>query len=247
MTSAAGRDNDEHDDGTSDGDAGGGRPDGAAGGSAHGGAPDEPISLDLVQPRSLRRRALSVAIGAVIVAAAVGGVVGLFAGRLVGLVVAVVVAVPLLLLALIEGRRKAWLTGGIVAVRTLRVRRVDLRRATRIDLLVTKVRGRTTVSMLLGGPPKGHRATVALAVYMGAGGAELGILALRRLADALAAAEDTRALVFSQLLVAALRAEARGDPAEERPLYRVAAHAPDGRWGQRITQESLSTFVANLD
>lgn len=258
MTGAAGGDDNGGIDGTGgDHDRGidGGGTDGhgeqsASDGVANGGrrgARDEPISLDLVRSRSLRRRALSVAIGAVIVAAAFGGIVGFFAGRMIGLIVAVVVAVPLLLLALTEGRRKAWLSGGVIAVRTLRTRRVELRHAERLDLLITKVRGRTTVSMLVGGPPKGHRVTVALAVYICDGGAELGILALRRLADALAAAEDTRALVFSQLLVAALRAEARGDSAGERPLNRIASLAPDGHWGQRVRQESLSAFVASLD
>lgn len=226
------------------GDTGQERDGGAGTGDAAAG--DEQISLALAPRTSLRRRAASVAVAGVILGAAAGGLVGFFAGRLVGLIVAALIALPILLLAVVEGRRTAWLSGGVVAMRTLRTRRVDVRRATRIDLLITKVRGRVTVSMVVAGPPSGRRLTLALATYEGAGGVELGILALRRLADALAGAEDTRALVFSQLLVSALRAEARGEAAQERPLHRLAALAPDGKWGQRVTQESLSAFVASL-
>lgn len=230
------------------GDATGGVPDLPAAGTPAGGAlrQEESLPLDLVPAGVVRRRAIGVAVAAVVLGAAVGGLVGFFAGRYVGLGVAVVVALPLLAGALVESRRRVWLAGGTLVARTLRRGRVDLARAERLDLLVTTVRGRTTVSMLASGPPRGSRVTVPLAMYQGAAGVELGILALRRLADNLARAEDTRALVFSQLLVAVLRAEARGDLTEERPLHRIAALVPDGRWGRRVQHESLSAFVASL-
>jgi hypothetical protein len=84
-------------------------------------------------------------------------------------------------------------------------------------------------------------------VYAGTGGRELGILMLRRLADALAASENTSGLVFSELLVAQLRAEAKGEPAAERPLYRLASLAPSGRLAQRLKTDAVTRFVASLD
>ena len=70
---------------------------------------------------------------------------------------------------------------------------------------------------------------------------------LRRLADVLAGSENTAGLVFSQLLVAQLRAEAKGDAAADRPLYRLASLAPAGRLAQRLKPEAITRFVATLD
>ena len=70
---------------------------------------------------------------------------------------------------------------------------------------------------------------------------------LRKLADLLARSENTSGLVFSQLLVAQLRAEAKGDVAADRPLYRLATLAPSGRLAQRIKPEAVTRFVASLD
>jgi hypothetical protein len=75
----------------------------------------------------------------------------------------------------------------------------------------------------------------------------LGILVLRKLADVLAGSENTAGLVFSQLLVAQLRAEAKGDAAADRPLYRLASLAPSGKLAQRLKAEAVTRFVASLD
>jgi hypothetical protein len=208
---------------------------------------DQRTALDLLPGAVLRRRALMVSAGAVLFGVIFGVAFGLAGGWLVGLVAAVVVGVPLVVLAAAEARRHCWLQGGVVFVRALGTRSVDLRHATGMELLITHVRGATVVGVLVTGPPKGKTINVAVATYAGGGGRELDILALRRLADALAAGSDTNGLVFAELLVAQLRAEARGEAGEARPLYRVAAMAPGGRLTQRIPSDAVGKFVASLD
>lgn len=113
-------------------------------------------------------------------------------------------------------------------------------------MLVTDMRGMRTVSLLVSGPPKGKTLTIAVAMYAGTGGKELGVYSLRRLADALASTGDTRALVLSDLLVAQLKSEARGDAAADRPLYRLASLAPQGRMAQKLRSEDVAKFVTTL-
>jgi hypothetical protein len=203
--------------------------------------------LDLLPGAVLRRRAAVVSLGAVLLGAAMGGVVGLIAGRPAGLIAAVVVGLPLLVLAFAESRRRSWLRDGVVSVRAFGTRSVDVRKATRIELLITEVRGSRAVGVLVSGPPKGKTINVAVATYSGTGGRELDILALRRLADGLAGGAETDGLVFAELLVAQLRAEARGEGAADRPLYRIAAMAPGGRLAHRVRSDAVGRFVASLD
>jgi hypothetical protein len=205
---------------------------------------NEHIALDLLPPALVRRRARGVAIFSALLAAAAGGVVGLVGGRGAGLVAAAVVGLPLLLLALAEARRRTWLDGQVVVVRAIGVRRVGVCRAARKDLLVSEVRGQRTVSLLLS-EPGGKTVTVALAIYTAAGGVELGILPLRRLADTLAAcADDEAATVLSRLLVAQLRAEARGEPLPERPLHLAAGLVEAGRVVRKVNHGRLAALVA---
>lgn len=207
----------------------------------------EVTPLDLLAPKTIRRRAVTVAIGAVTIGAAFGGIVGLIGGRVAGLVAAAVVSLPLVLLAWIEARRRVWLDGEAVAVRAFGTRWVDLRRVSRMELLITQTQGTTTVGVLVTGPPKGKTINIAVANYAGAGGYEIGILPLRRLANALASSENASGLVYSELLVAQLRAEARGESAEGRPLFQLAAAAPSGRLAQRIGQDAVLRFVSGLE
>jgi hypothetical protein len=211
--------------------------------------PPEPERLALHQedPAARRRRLLSGLAGVVLFAAAFGGIGGLIGGQLVGLIVAAVVALPLLYVVLFAVRRRIWLEGNTVLVRTWRTRRVDIVEAGRIDLLVTDVRGMRTVSLLFNARQRGKTAKIDLAVYAGTGGRELGVLALRRLANALMNNIEANGMVFSELLVAQLRSEARGDGAADRPLYRLASAAPAGRLAQRFTMDAVSRFVARLD
>jgi hypothetical protein len=205
----------------------------------------EHIPLNLTEPGSVRRRGGVVAGVALVLGAAIGGVVGLVAGRLPGLITAAAVVVFLLLLTWLSGRRRLWLEGNTVVTKTIGRKAVDLRHAERIELVVTDVRGARTIGLLVGG--RGKTINLPLAVYSGTGGRELGILMLRRFADALASSENTGGLIFSELLVAQLRAEAKGDPAAERPLYRLASLAPSGRLAQRLKLEAVTRFVATLD
>lgn len=210
--------------------------------------PQEPERLALHQEdaSARRRRLFSGLAGVVLFAAAFGGIGGLIGGELTGLVVAAAVALPLVYVVLFTARRRIWLEGTMVLVRTWRTRRVDIVQAGRIDLLVSDVRGMRTVSLLLNARQRGKTAKIDLAVYAGTGGRELGVLALRRLANALMNNIEANGMVFSELLVAQLRAEARGDGAADRPLYRLAAAAPAGRLAQRFTMDAVSRFVAHL-
>lgn len=206
----------------------------------------ETIPLDLLDRKTIRTRARNVAIAALIVAAALGGIVSLFSGPTGFAITAAIVGIPLLLLAFAESRKTIALRGSELVARAVGARVVDVKAAERFDLFVTDLRGARTINLLIGGPPKGKAISVSLALYAGTGGRELGILALRRLADALAGSADTRALVLSQLIVAQLRAEARGDAAPDRPLYRLASVAPPGRMAQRLHPDAVAKFVAAL-
>lgn len=207
----------------------------------------EPVELDLLDARIRKTRARNVVITAVVLALAAGGVVGLFAGPLGFAIAAVVVASPLLLLAVGEKRKTTRLSGTEISVRTLGSKRVELKEATQLDVFVTDMRGVRTVNLLVAGPPSGKAIAVALAMYAGTGGRELGVLELRRLADALASTGSTQALVLSELLVAQLRAEARGDAAADRPLHQLAASAPEGRMAQKLRPDAVASFVAALE
>jgi hypothetical protein len=205
----------------------------------------ERIPLNLTEVTNARRRGC-VALGvAVLFGAATGGLVGLLSNQAAALVTAAAVIVLLTLLSWVSGRRRLWLEGDNVVAEALGRKKVDLRKAERIELLVTDIRGTRTIGMLVGA--KNKTINLSLAVYAGTGGRELGILVLRRLADILAGSENTSGLVFSQLLVAQLRAEAKGEAAADRPLYRLASLAPSGRLAQRLKPEAITRFVASLD
>lgn len=205
----------------------------------------ERISLDLVQAGTSRRRG-GVAVGvAVLFGAASGGIVGLLAGRTAGLVAAAVVVLVLLVLAWMSGRRRLWLEGNLVVAHTIGRKVVNLSNAERSELVVTDIRGTRTIGLVVGG--SGKTINIPLAAYSGTGGQELGILVLRRLADALAGNANSSFLVLSQLLIAQLRSKAKGDSPAERPLYRLASLAPSGRLAQRLRTDAVTRFVATLD
>jgi hypothetical protein len=205
------------------------------------------LALDLVPPAAARRGALVVGAGALIVAAAVGGVLGLLAGRTAGLIGAAVIGIPLLLLALSDLRKRVGLTGSTVRVRRILSRSADIRRAEKVELVVTDVRNKRTVSVFVAGPPSNRAVPVSLASYSATGGVELGILELRRLADAFVGAEHSSGLVVSELLVAQLRAEARGEGLQGRPLYQLASAVSQGKLARRVHPQALVKFVGDLD
>jgi hypothetical protein len=203
------------------------------------------VPLNLTEVSSARRRGC-VALGvAVLFGAALGGLVGLLSNQTAALITVAVVVVVLLALSWVSGRRRLWLEGDQIVATALGRKAVNLRHAERIELLVTDIRGTRTIGLLVGA--KSKTINLSLAVYAGTGGRELGILVLRRLADILAGSDNTSGLVFSQLLVAQLRAEAKGEAAADRPLYRLASLAPSGRLAQRLKPEAITRFVATLD
>ena len=205
----------------------------------------ERIPLTLADQSGSRRRGC-VALGvALVFGAAIGGLVGLLAGQTAALITAAVVVLLLTLLSWVSNRRTIWLEGGHIRAKAIGTKSVELRAAERIELLVTDIRGTRTIGLLVAGG--GKTINLSLAIYSGTGGRELGILVLRRLADILASSENTSGLVFSQLLVAQLRAEAKGEAAADRPLYRLASLAPTGRLAQRLKPEAITRFVASLD
>ncbi|MBA8823499.1 hypothetical protein FHX42_000828 [Saccharopolyspora lacisalsi] len=207
----------------------------------------ETVPLDLLERSAVRKRARNVGVAAIVFGAAFGGVVGVLAGPVGFFSTLVILALPLLLLSYAESRKTYWLRGTEVAARAFGTRAVELSTAEKLNVVVTDLRGARTVSLLVSGPPKNKALNVAVAMYAGTGGKELGIYSLRRLADALASTGDTRALVLSQLLVAQLKAEARGDAAADRPLYRLASLAPQGRMAQRLDPDDVSRFVTTLE
>jgi len=214
---------------------------------AGGSSIPEPVALAGDNTRARRRRGLAGLVGVLLFAAAAGGLVGLVAGRIFGLVAAGIVGLPLLYVVLYNARRRVWIAGHELVVRTWRTRRIDLVSAERIDLLVTEVRGTRTVALLVNAGRRRAAVKVDVAVYTGTGGRELGVLALRRLADAVINNTVANGMVFAELLIAQLRAEARGVGVSGRPLYRLAATAPAGRLAQRFTMEAVSRFVAALE
>ncbi|SEP52487.1 hypothetical protein [Amycolatopsis saalfeldensis] len=217
------------------------------GGAKSAGTPPERLPLFADDPKLRRRRGWSGMLGAVIIGAAAGGITGLIAGQLTGLIVAVVIALPLVYVVLYSVRRRIWIEGTTLLVRTWGVRRVDLVEARRLDIVISDVRGTRTVSLLVNAGRRGKVVKIDLAVFSGAGGRELSALQLRRVADALLNNTEANGLVFSELLVAELRSEARGGGAAERPLYRLASAAPAGRYVQRFPMEAVSRFVTTLD
>src|SRR5690606_25936499 len=147
-----------------------------------------------------------------------GLIAALFLSWPVALAIGLVVAVPTALSALALGRRRIWLTGGVVHARTLLgEQRIEVATADGVEMLVYP--GRVALRLTGGG----RRQLIPLAMYTDTGsGRELHVLGLRRLADALAAGSTATTVAVSELLVRQLRAEARDAGLQERPLYRAA-------------------------
>lgn len=208
---------------------------------------NEHLSLDLLDRAGVRKRFRMAVVAILILAAAFGGVVGLISGQTAGLITAGVVGLPLLLFSWSQVRRTIWLDGTTVVLRTFGRRTVDLSQAERLEMVVMDVRSVRTVSLLVAETPRSRGINMAVASYSATGGAELGILALRKLADALASSENTGSLVISELLVAQLRAEARDEGLAGRPLYQLAQSTPGGKLAVRLRPEAVTKFVASLE
>lgn len=208
--------------------------------------PGEVTSLDLDDANRHRRRGLRVAVAGLVPAAVIGAVLGWVSSWWIGLVVGLVLAVALGAFGVSEARRRVWLAGTVVCQRGLGVRRVELPTAGRIEVVVSDAGRRRVVGLYVAGPPRNGCVSIPLAAYSGADAAELDVLGLRPLADALAEAEHSAGLVCSQLLIAQLRAQARGEGPAGRPLFLLASAAGGGRVPRRIEQQALVRFVAQL-
>lgn len=181
------------------------------------------VELDLIPARLIVPRLRRLAFGALAVGIVLGVIVALFTSIGTGVVVAAVVGLPTSLSAVLASRRRMWISDTVVHARSgVRTVRVDVAKAVSAELLVRTARV-SQVALKVG---DGDRlVTVPLALYTADGGRELEVLPLRALADALVSGELAPAVAMSEVLIAQLRAEARGAGLEERPLYRAVALA----------------------
>ncbi|MCX5045298.1 hypothetical protein OG921_19210 [Aldersonia sp. NBC_00410] len=206
--------------------------------------PDELTALDLVDPALIAPRLRRVALIAAAIGIAVAVVVGLLVSWPIGLLVGAVIGGPTTISALLGLRRRIWMSGNVIhARRPLGVRRIDAAAAVVAEVQVRT--GRVSQVALRVGDGDAV-VTVPLALYTDTGGAELAVLALRRLADALAASDLAAAAAVSSVLVQQLRAEAREAGLEQRPLYAAARTVRDAGRGA-LTTLSDAEVAALLD
>ncbi|KJF22503.1 MULTISPECIES: hypothetical protein [Rhodococcus] len=179
----------------------------------------EPVSLDLVPIALIAPRLKRIAVAVIVLGVVVGLVVSVFASTTVALLVGFIIAVPTSLAILMTLRRHITLYGKKIRAQAgFRTGEVDAAEVVTAELMVRT--GRISeVSMKLTDARSSVR--IPLALYTAGGGRELEILALRKLADALASSELVPAAALSSVLIEQLRAEARGAGLAERPLYRA--------------------------
>ncbi|GAA4032132.1 hypothetical protein GCM10022247_66490 [Allokutzneria multivorans] len=200
------------------------------------------IALDLLPPELLRRRAFLVGFVGGLLAALLGALVSLLVDPVAGLVLFLLLSLPPSLFSFAEARKRTWLDGRVLTVRGLGTTSADLGAVTDLGVLVSQAKGLRTVNLLISAG--GRTLSVGLAIYADDRMRELEPLALRKLADALIATGEPYALLFAELLVAQLRADAREASLEERPLFTLAAVAEPGRLAQRIGSDVVSKVVA---
>ncbi|WP_068163511.1 hypothetical protein [Rhodococcus phenolicus] len=202
---------------------------------ADGPAPD-PVSLDLLPPHLLLPRARRVALASVLVGIVLGVVAWLFVPMSIAVALGLIFGLPPAVGAFVVTRRHLRLGGTVLtASGVLRSRSVELRHLAGVELLVRV--GRVSQVILRVNDGEHRLVSVPLALYADGGGRELDVLALRRLADALATAELAPAAAVSSVLLEQLRAEARSAALEERPLYRAIDLA---RRAGRVPQTTLT-------
>lgn len=204
----------------------------------------DPVPLDLIPASLLLPRVRRVALVALAAGVVVGFLVWLVAPWWAATLVAAVFAVPPILGAVAATRRHLRLDGTtIVASGATGSRAVELKQLAGIELLVRV--GRISQVTLRVNDGTHRLVSVPLALYTDSGGRELDILALRGLADALAASELAPAAAVASVLVEQLRAEARGAGLPERPLYRAVTLARDaGRTPQTtLTDREVASLV----
>ncbi|MCK8672915.1 hypothetical protein M1M07_17610 [Rhodococcus sp. HM1] len=203
----------------------------------------ESVSLDLLPPHLLLPRARRVALASVLLGIVLAGVAWLFVPTSIAIALGLLFGLPPAVGAFVVTRRHLRLDGTVlVASGPVRSRSVDLRHLAGVELLVRVARVSQVILRVNDG--EHGLVSVPLALYADGGGRELDVLALRRLADALATAEVAPAAAVSSVLVEQLRAEARSAAVGERPLYRAVELA---RNAGRVPQTTLTDHeVASL-
>ncbi|WP_278312985.1 hypothetical protein [Lolliginicoccus levis] len=202
----------------------------------------EPVALDLVRreivvPKLRRIALISIAVGILITM-----LVSLFAPFWVAILIGAVTGGPPALGSYLAARRAYWLAGRTVHARTLATRTVEIGGLTRAELVVQPGRFRQVHLALA---DRDNSVAIPLALYGADRGAELDIMAIRRLADVLAMSELISAEIVSRVLVEHLRAEARGAGLTTRPLFRAVTRAEETAPSSRValSEEDLALII----
>lgn len=196
-------------------------------------AGDSGIELDLIPPELIKPRLRKFAWITVIVAVVLAVLLGQFVNWTVGIVIPVALLGPVMF-ALVTGmRRRTTISGSVIRATAGVTRTVDLDIADEVSISVRQ--GRVTQVSL-----HADRVHIALAVYMGEGGREIPIQALKALADGLAQRHPD----LSEVFMGQLRAEAIGAALPGRPLYRAAGFAESGHKATTLTDEQIRELTA---
>lgn len=188
----------------------------------------EPVELDLIPPELIKPRLRKFAWITVAAGVLVALVLAQFVRWPFAVVIPLVVLGPALVSLLTGMRRRTTISGSVITARAGGTRVVDLDLADEVTISVRRARV-TQVSLHV------DRVHVALAVYLGEGGREIPIQALKALADALAHRHpDLREVLMGQL-----RAEAIGAGLQQRPLYRAGQFAAGQRRAVTLTDEQM--------
>ena len=201
------------------------------------------VPLDLIPAQLLRPRARKIALLAVTAGLVLGVLVYIVAPGWVAVLVGAAFALPPAIGGFLATRRHLLLRGTVVTLSgAFRSRSVDLAQLVGVELLVRV--GGVSQAVLRVNDGEHNPVSVPLALYANGGGRELDVLALRKLADAIATSEIAPAAAVSSVLVEQLRAEARDAALGERPLYRAIELA---RGAGRVPQTTLTDHeVASL-
>ncbi|AEF40276.1 hypothetical protein [Hoyosella subflava] len=201
-----------------------------------------PIALDLVRRDVVVPKLRRVAMVCFAVGIVVALLVSLMTETWIAVLVGLGIGGPPGLGALLAARRACWLDGRTVYSRSVTTKGVETGGLQRAELTVQPGRFRQIHLAL---QDRQTTVTVLLALYGSDRGAELDVMAMRRLADVLAMSESINAATVSRVLVEHLRAEARGAGLTERPLYRAVhraeQHAKNGRVA--LTEDDLVSLL----
>lgn len=203
----------------------------------------EDVSLDLIPVALIRQRLRVIVLVTLVIATGVAALVSLLATALLGVGLGLILAIPACAVVIKTWRRRISLRGKVVRCqRFFGTSTVDLASPSNIDIVV---RSATLSQVSLRVRANGATVTIPLAFYGGAGGRELEILPLRKLADGLTAGDSAAGAAVASVLIDQLRSEARGCGLDERPLYRAAMMGSLGNsFSERaLTDEEVASLI----